>query len=525
MLPVVMEDIGLTAELTPGRPSPGADAARAFGRDRVVPFLVLVGLYYGAAHLGFALHFTGPVAGIVWLPVGVGIGFLYLYGLQYWPAVVAGDLLANNYTSLPIGSAVGQTAGNLAEVIVAALLIRRWVPDGSPLASVSRLVRMVAALAIGTAISATLGLISLRFGGVVATHALPRLWRTWWLGDLSGALLVVPLMIAWHVPPSVEWLRGRLTEAAFLLLAVLGLSALSLHSVRPIGYLVLPALMVVAWRFGARGATLCLAIASAYAVWATTHFEGPFGFHSITWGVLGTQLYIVAAALAALGLAALVSERDDYAAKLRASRERLAKAADIERQRIEHNLHDGAQQRLTALAVFLGIAAEEARQAPSRAPALIDQAERDLLAAIDELRALAHGLQPPVLKQHGLARAIRGVAARSSVPVTKLELAPLRYDDTAENTAYFVLVESLTNAQKHSLASSIEAGAAWSDGVLHIEIADDGVGGAVESGAGLQGLRDRVEGSGGRFTVTSPAGGGTRISADIPATVLSGITP
>jgi signal transduction histidine kinase len=489
-----------------------------------VPFLALVALYYGAAHLGFALNFTGPVAAIVWLPVGIGIGFLYVYGLQYWPAVLAGDLLTNNYSSLPLGSAVGQSLGNLAEVVLAAFLIRRWAAGGSPLTSVSRLIRLVAAVTIGTAISATVGLLSLRAGGVVSSAALPKLWRTWWLGDLSGALIVTPLMIAWHIPPSVEWLRGRVAEATFLLLAILGLSAANLHSDRPIGYLVLPALMLGAWRFGARGATLGVAIASAYAVWATTHYEGPFGFHSITWGVLATQLYIIAAALSALALAALASERDDYASKLRASRSRLAKAAETERQRIEHNLHDGAQQRLTALAVYLGIAAEEARHTPSHGPALIERAERDLLLAIDELRALAHGLQPPVLKQQGLARAIRGVAARSTVPVTELELQPQRFDEAAEATAYFVVVESLTNVQKHSQASSARVRVGWSDGMLRVEVTDDGVGGAVESGAGLEGLRDRVEGAGGRFQLRSPTGTGTHVTAEIPATLLSGIT-
>ena len=99
----------------------------------------LAAAYYGAAKLGYELEFTGPVAAIVWLPVGVGIAFLYLGGLRFWPGVLIGDLLANNYSVLPVGSALGQTCGNMAEVLVATLLMRRLVRRGSPLDTVGGL--------------------------------------------------------------------------------------------------------------------------------------------------------------------------------------------------------------------------------------------------------------------------------------------------------------------------------------------------------------------------------------------------
>src|SRR3954454_15924648 len=102
--------------------------------------------YYAAAQLGFALEFAGPVAAIVWLPVGVAISFLYLGGLGLWPGVLVGDLLANDYSALPLGSALGQTVGNLAEILIATLLLRRLVPRGSPLESVGGLGRMLIAI-------------------------------------------------------------------------------------------------------------------------------------------------------------------------------------------------------------------------------------------------------------------------------------------------------------------------------------------------------------------------------------------
>jgi signal transduction histidine kinase len=481
----------------------------------------LVALYYGAAHLGYAFQFTGPVAAIVWLPVGVGISFLGLGGLRYWPGVLAGDLLTNNYSTLPVGSAIGQSCGNLLEVLVAAALIRPLVANGSPLGSVRRLARLLLALAAAMTVSATVGLLSLRLGGVVTTDALPKLWRTWWLGDLCGALMVVPLVLAWFRPPSPrEWLRGRTAEGILVVVAIVGLSELAFRTTRPVAYAVFPVLILAALRFGQRGATLAIAIAGGHAVWATTHYTGPFAFHSITLSILATQLYIAVAALSTLSLAAAVSERDDLAERLRASRARLIKASDLERQRIEGNLHDGAQQRLTALAVYLGMAADEVQHAPGRAPALFARAERDLLVAIDELRDLAHGLHPLELKQLGLGTAIRRVAARSTVPVRLLELPSTHFDDAAEGTAYFLLVEAITNAQKHSDAQLVRVRGAWSDGKLELEVVDDGVGGAVESdGLGLQGLRDRVEAFGGTFLLDSPPGGGTRVAAVIPATV------
>src|SRR4051812_39742377 len=129
--------------------------------------------YYGAAKSGYVLDFAGPVAAIMWLPVGIAIAFVYLGGWRYWPGVLIGDLLANDYGALPLGSALGQTCGNLAEVLVAVWLMRRLIPDDAPLATVRTFGRMLGAVAVGVAISATVGALSLRLGGVVASAGLP----------------------------------------------------------------------------------------------------------------------------------------------------------------------------------------------------------------------------------------------------------------------------------------------------------------------------------------------------------------
>jgi signal transduction histidine kinase len=481
--------------------------------------IALVALYYGAGQLGFAFEFAGPVAAIVWLPVGVGIAFLYLAGLRFWPGVMIGDLLVNNYSALPLGSALAQTCGNVLEVLMAAWLMRRLVRHGSPLAGIASLTRTLFAITAAAAVSATVGTLSLRFGGVVATHALPGVWRTWWLGDSSGALVVVPLVIAWYRPPPWRQWRRRTAEAAWLLAAVVGLSALAMASHRPLTYLVFPALIWAALHFGQRGATLAIVIVSGFALWATTHYLGPFAGHSLTRSVLTTQLYIAVAALSTLCLAAVVSEREELAERLQASRARLVDASDTERRRLEHNLHDGAQQRLTALAVRLSIFSASVPHEPALIRASMEQAEAELALAIDELRELAHGIHPTLLTRGGLATALEKIAGHSMDRVELVELPTIRTDPVAEATAYYVFAEAVTNAQKHARASLIRVRAAVADGVLEIEIVDDGVGGAAESaGLGLQGLRDRVEGTGGSFKVDSAPGRGTRISAAIPAT-------
>jgi len=257
-----------------------------------------------------------------------------------------------------------------------------------------------------------------------------------------------------------------------------------------------------------------------FTAWNTANFLGPFVFSSIGPDVISTQLFIAVAAVTTFCLAAVVSEREAFGEGLRASRARLVEASDTERRRIVRNLHDGAQQRLSALAVHMRLAAEHAPP-PAETAALIERAGSELSLAIEELRELAHGLPPALLTKLGLAGAIRSIAARSTLPVTQLELPGTRLDDTAEATAYYVIAEAVTNAQRYAQADAIEVSAVVSHHLLDVTVSDDGIGGASEvMSSGLQGLRDRVEAIGGTFELESEPGQGTRVSAAIPAMVI-----
>jgi signal transduction histidine kinase len=285
-----------------------------------------------------------------------------------------------------------------------------------------------------------------------------------------------------------------------------------------VSYIVFPALIWAALRFGQRGATLAIVIVAGFAIFGVTHYNGPFAVHSISRSVLSTQLYIAVAALSTLSLAAVVSEREALADRLWASRARLVAAADIERRRLERDLHDGAQQRLVAIAARLNLSADTARRAPARAPELFADARDQLQAAIEELRMLAHGIRPPALAHSGLAGAVRNVALTAGLPVDVRETGGRgRPDESVETTAYFVVLESIANAEKHAVASHVRVRIAHARAKLLVEIEDDGLGGAVErEGRGLEGLRDRVEGLGGAFELESVAGRGTRVTAMLP---------
>jgi signal transduction histidine kinase len=203
--------------------------------------------------------------------------------------------------------------------------------------------------------------------------------------------------------------------------------------------------------------------------------------------------------------------------ELRASRARLATAAQDERRRIERDLHDGTQQRLVAVAMALGLAETKLLADPPAARPVLQEARQALAAALVELRELSQGIHPAVLVEQGLGAALQTLADRASLSVILDVTLPHRPRATIEAAAYFVVSEGLTNAVKHSHASEARVSAASDGEQLVVVVADDGIGGAApERGSGLRGLADRVEALGGRLTLSSPPGRGTSLRAEMP---------
>ena len=203
--------------------------------------------------------------------------------------------------------------------------------------------------------------------------------------------------------------------------------------------------------------------------------------------------------------------------ELEGARSRIIAAADAERRRIERDLHDGAQQRLVALALTLRMAETRAEKGDPETTNLIRNAGEEAGLALKDLRDLARGIHPAILTNRGLAAALDDLAARAAVPVEVTTAPQERLPDQVEAAAYFVVSECLANVDKHAQASVATVSVRAEDGQLEVEVADDGSGGAdTDNGSGIQGLRDRVGALGGRLEIESPEAAGTRVRATIP---------
>jgi signal transduction histidine kinase len=226
---------------------------------------------------------------------------------------------------------------------------------------------------------------------------------------------------------------------------------------------------------------------------------------------------VSAAAALALDNERLQAELRARLDELKASRARVVAAADTERKRIERNLHDATQQRLTSVTLALGLAEAKLGSDPDAARRNLAQAKQALAVALAELRDLSQGIHPSVLTDGGLAPALEDLAYTAPVPVTITAELSGRLPEQVEATAYYVAAEALTNIAKHAHASAATITLTGEDGRLLLSVNDDGVGGADPTrGSGLYGLADRIHALGGTFEVASPAGGGTQIRTVIP---------
>ena len=223
-----------------------------------------------------------------------------------------------------------------------------------------------------------------------------------------------------------------------------------------------------------------------------------------------------------VGLAVASADARD---ELAASRLRIVEASDTERRRLERNLHDGAQQRLVALAVGVRLAQAKLRTSPAEAERLLDEFSNELAQAIAELRELAQGIHPAVLTERGLDAALEVLAARAPLAVALDVCLPEDLPEQVETATYYTISEALANVVKHAGADSAAVRVGCPDRRVEVEIADNGVGGAdADRGSGLRGLRDRVEALDGELWVESAPGQGTVVRAELPVRLRTSAT-
>src|SRR2546427_426155 len=211
---------------------------------------------------------------------------------------------------------------------------------------------MIGAVETATAISASAGTLSMLAGDVIALSEAPTFWRTWWLGDASGAIVVLPLVLTWFGNSRAAWRRMRTAEGVLLVSWVVALSTVAVTSSAPLTYLIFPPLIWAAFRFGPAGVALAVAINAGLTVGITADRFGAFFTLPIDNRTLSTQLYILVGALTALFLSALVSEREHSSTELAESRRRETDRAHEERLRIARDLHDSVSQALFSSVLY-----------------------------------------------------------------------------------------------------------------------------------------------------------------------------
>jgi signal transduction histidine kinase len=245
-------------------------------------------------------------------------------------------------------------------------------------------------------------------------------------------------------------------------------------------------------------------------------------FFTLIWAVTGSGYYWPVWPILGFAISFAFHAASEYTRRgRRISRLEQTRSGAVEQQesdlaRIERDLHDGAQARLVALGMSLGMAEQKLASDPAAAQELLAEAQRGTREALEELRSLARGIRPPVLTDRGLEAAISALADRTPLRVNVAVDLPRRPPRAVETAAYFVAAEALANAGKHAGATRVDIAVHEAGGELAVEIVDDGVGGADASGNGLHGLARRVEALDGHLEVLSPTGGPTTIKAVMP---------
>jgi diguanylate cyclase (GGDEF)-like protein/PAS domain S-box-containing protein len=271
---------------------------------------LLAALYFGAAKGGLALAYEHDQVTAVWPPSGIALAAAFLWGYRVWPGLMLGAFVANVWTGAPLLSDLGIAAGNTAEGLVGAALLRRSGFRPS-LARVRDVVSLaVLAAGLSTMVSATVGTASLWLGDVISSGHLLSVWRAWWLGDAGGDLLVAPfLMLAATRAPVTQLRRGRVVEAACLVVVLVGSSVVAFSSPGRV-FAVFPGLIWAALRFRQSGATAGSLVVAGLAVWFTAHRMGPFVTDSPDDSLLLSQSFVGVVHMTVLVLAAVTTVRD-----------------------------------------------------------------------------------------------------------------------------------------------------------------------------------------------------------------------
>lgn len=289
----------------------------SFLKTRLPKIAALAALYFGAAQLGLSLAFSHPNASPVWPPTGIALAAVLLWGYPIWPGIMLGAFFANALTPVSLATAGGIAVGNTLAALAGAVLIRRFIGFRSPLDQAHDFFKFVVLGAgLSCTVSATVGVTSLCLSGSAPWAAYTWTWWTWWLGDAIGILIVTSLVLAWHNRPPTEWDQRRLVEGALLVVLLLSVTQTVFGGWSPLGvshypleFVLLPFFVWAGFRFGQRGATTLILLATVVGVWGTLQGFGPFARDTLNESLLLMQSYMGVGALTILAMTAVLTER------------------------------------------------------------------------------------------------------------------------------------------------------------------------------------------------------------------------
>jgi integral membrane sensor domain MASE1 len=283
--------------------------------SRLLSVLIVAGTYFGAAKLGLTMAFVAEQVTPVWPPTGIALAVMWL-DPRLWPGIALGAFLANVTTHEPVATACGIAAGNTAEAVLGAWLLRQAGFRASLARLRDVLALLVLAAGLSTMVSATVGVTSLCLGGVHPWSSFASLWWVWWVGDAMGDVVVAPMLLVWASPPPVRWRPRRLPEAAALLLGLVATSLavfghLGVEGDRyPLKYMVFPFVIWGALSFRQLGSVTVTFIASSLAIWSTVRGLGPLTAADPHESLILLQIFTAVVAVTGLLLGAMVSERN-----------------------------------------------------------------------------------------------------------------------------------------------------------------------------------------------------------------------
>jgi signal transduction histidine kinase len=541
----------------------------------ILSILLLAAVYFVSGRLGLSLAFVNESASAVWPPAGLALTALLLWGNRIWPGIFIGAFLVNVVTHVPAGISLplvllktfGIAAGNTAEALVAAQAVRLFASGIKTFERAQDIFRFILfAALLSTAIGATIGATSLCASGFGQWHEYRAIWLTWWMGDMTSDLIVVPLLLVWVKEGSARLGFKRMSEAIVLLLAVSAVGYVVFHEKTPFDYVVIIPLLWAVFRFGELGAVTSTFITSAIALWSTLKNSGPFALDDQNKSLLLLQTFMGITSITALILAAVVSERKRVEQALREAKEQLATSNEQLEKHVQERTAE-LKETNSSLEAFVYSIAHDLR-APLRSMQAFstmlieDYAPKLDGTAQDYIRRIAlsaESMDRLVLDLLAYSHVARAEIALTVVPVEAAWSSALVQNDhlirekkalvkvttplpnvrAQLTTLNQVLANLLSNALKFvgdDVIPEIEFRAeVRANNIVRLSIKDNGIGIAAEhhdrvfhifeqlnrkrypgTGIGLSIVRKGVERMGGRVGLESEVGVGSQFWIELP---------